>query len=190
MIEVGKFGSGAATVSDSKSNTWTALTTREVGSAAVVRLYYCVSPNVGAAHTFTISGTSIFPEIAARAFSGVNVGSAFGAESAGGGGDGLTTLQPGSLTPSEDNALVVTGVASYNESPASINGGYTAAIVPKGGNCLAGGLAYLIQTSAGATNPTWTLTGSGNATATAAWFKAAAVAGGNRRRRVLLCGGR
>ncbi len=174
-------GGGAAPLTDSKSNTWTPLTDRIVGTAAGCRLYYCASPTVGSGHTFSASGTGVYPSVAALAFSGANVASVFGAESAGGGGDGQTSVQPGSLTPSEDNALWVTGVISYNGNVQSIDGGFTAQelVANVGGQHVSLGLAFLIQTSAAAANPTWSIDpGTPSAvTAAGAWFKAAAGGG-------------
>src|SRR5690606_15188941 len=53
--------SGAAipSVSDSKSNTYTQLTTRTGGSSRVT-IFYCASPTVGINHTITASGSGLF----------------------------------------------------------------------------------------------------------------------------------
>lgn len=184
---VSGFGT-APTLSDSKSNSWTALTERGLGSAAE-KLFYVVSGTVGSGHTFTANNN--FPSVAVIAFSGSHA-SPFDAETGAGGSS--STLQPGSITPAEDNELLVTGLSWNNANAASINGGFSIAtqVAIAGGQHLAVAIAYLIQTTAAAANPTWTVT-SGNDLATGmAAFKAAAAGGGSggARRRRLLFGGR
>ncbi len=69
-----------------------------------------------------------------------------------------TSYQPGSITPSENNEVIVTaitsggGVTSY-----SIDSGFTISdqFDLSGGGHFPLGMAYLIQTSAAASNPTW-----------------------------------
>ena len=91
------------TVSDSKGNTWTGLTSR-VGAGAAQRLYYCLAPTVGTGHTFTVSGTSTAATIHVYAFFGV---SSYHSES--GATGSASPLASGSLTPSANGALVFTG---------------------------------------------------------------------------------
>lgn len=178
VIEVGWYTAGTTpALSDSKGNTWTGLTARTQGTFRV-RMFYCVSPTVGSGHTFTAAGTDSYPEIGVLAVSGVNAADAFDQESAGGGASAATSVQPGSVTPDEANCLVVTGLVSEGSS-ITINGGYTAISVNNtGGANMGGGIAYLIQSSAAATNPTWSWTGSGTAAAAAAVFHAASGGGG------------
>ena len=167
---------GAVTVSDSKSNTWTALTQRNSTTDIRARLYYCASPTVGASHTFTASGSGIYPSLGAIAFSGA-AASPFDLES-GGAAESGTTSQPGSITPGENNCVLVSGVGNGGTGM-SINSGFTASSVDFSfGAHNGGGIAYKIQTTAGAENPTWSwTTSSANATAMAS-FKAEAAAGG------------
>jgi hypothetical protein len=74
-----------------------------------------------------------------------------------------TTLQPGSVTPSEANELLITALAfNGSGSPLSINLGFT---VIEDANFVSGqsygvGLAYLIQGPAAPVNLTWTRTNS------------------------------
>jgi hypothetical protein len=94
-------------VSDNKGNTWAALTTQAMGSV-LSRLYYTASPTVGSGHTFTLGGT-VYGTIAVQAWSGANT-VPFNVENgaATAGGVGGVSLQPGSVTPSQNNSLVVT----------------------------------------------------------------------------------
>jgi len=147
------------TVSDSKSNTWTRLTiyTEGTGGGAGARhtLYYCLAPTVGTGHTFTASGTTIFPSINVVAFSGAKVTAVFDVENGAAG----FVYQPGSVTPSQNNSLIVTGIHSWQSSiPNTINSGFTVSTTQNyiGGQRFGAGLAYLIQSTAAAVNPTWT----------------------------------
>lgn len=61
------------TVTDSNSNTWTALTQYGIsGQGAGMRLFYCDNPIVSSTQTFTFSAaTQGYPAIAVAAWSGV-----------------------------------------------------------------------------------------------------------------------
>lgn len=169
----------SGTYSDSKGNTWTPLTQRVVsGSGAASQLHYVASPTVGSGHTFSHSGTSVYPTVAVTAWSGA-AASPFDQETGNSATSG-STIAPGSLTPSQDNCVVITGFQVDAVSYSSINGGFTASdtVTYSAGNHEAGGMAYLIQTSAAAANPTWTFTGSSSyLSSPMASFKAAGAAG-------------
>src|ERR1039458_7307067 len=70
VASVSAFATGLGTLSDSKSNTWTALTTWGAVGPYFVRMSYCLNPTVGTGHTFSTTGTSGNPGIAMIAFSG------------------------------------------------------------------------------------------------------------------------
>ncbi|MEY5098927.1 MAG: hypothetical protein RJA36_1646 [Pseudomonadota bacterium] len=168
---------GAVTVSDSKSNTWTALTEAPVVSDGTVRLYYCYSPTVGAGHTFTASGTGIYTTIGAIAFSGA-ASSPFDQQSTNYASTSGTTIQPGSITPTEDGEVIVSATEFGSGATSStIDSSFTETFDQAAGSGVnyTTTAAYLIQTTAAAVNPT--ITGSG-ATAyrssVIASFKAAA----------------
>lgn len=156
--------------SDSNHNTWTGLTAVSSSSAQKIRFYYCLNPVVGSSHTFSFSETNTFPTIAVVAFSGAT---AFGQES------GTTATQPGSITPAEDNeALVTFGSHSDSGTAPTVNSPFSSnltASIAGAGPCWALGMAYEIQTTATARNPTWTLASS--PTTAMATFKAAAAGG-------------
>lgn len=156
------------TISDSKSNTWTALTARGGVSANATRLYYCLGGTVGTGHTFTVAGTGIYPAIAVQAFS---VMTAFDQESGASNG-AASTLQPGSLTPAVNNSILVTAVASNQATSPTIDSGFTStdAIPFTSAQNYSVGLAYKIQTTAAAENPTWNITSSGTITTGMAVF--------------------
>lgn len=138
---------GTPTVSDSKGNSWTALTLQ--ANQGAVRLYYCVSPIVGSGHTFTATGTDIYATIDVLAFSGASA-SPYDQES------GSAFDSPGSITPPQDGCLLVTA-SSNNGGTTSVDSGFTGFthdFTP--GSHMGGGIAYLIQSAAAAVNPTWT----------------------------------
>lgn len=165
-----------AGLSDSNSNTWTALTSQNTSSTSGA-LFYCLNPTVGAGHTFTFTHSSFFPGIAVLAFSGVNTAGTDG--QSGATGDGLhASLQPGSITPSAANDLFVTGLGYGASRTMAIDSSFTITdqidFLASGGN---EGIAaaYKIKSSdSTAENPTWSWTTNlGNVVAVMVAFKAA-----------------
>lgn len=146
------------TVSDSKGNTWSALNTYGPTNTES-KLYYCLNPTVGSAHTFTITsnGGSTYPSIAVSAWSGAHASSSFDQQN-GNNVAASSTLQVGSVTPTENDELIITGCAFYAGGTLSIDNGMTITNQTNysAGNCMGVGLAYKIQTTAAAINPTWT----------------------------------
>lgn len=145
-------------VSDSKGNTWTPLTAQQNGVATGTRFYYCLNPIVGSGHTFTVSATGTFPAVIVQAWNGAH---AFDAENGANQAAG-TTLQPGSVTPAEDNELFVTGCGPGGGGVVTnaVDSGFTeTADLDENANAAGGAMAYKVQTSAGAENPTWTASG-------------------------------
>jgi hypothetical protein len=168
-------------VSDSKGNTWTSLTSQTGGVSGTNntgRLWYCVNPTVGSGHTF--SAAVAYGAIAALALAG-NAAVPFDQENGSGSTSSVTSRQPGSITPSEDDCIVVagTGIGGSNSNHA-IDGGFTIAGDLNGisGTQYGGFIAYLIQTSATAANPTSSWTTSNVSASVIASFKAAAGGGG------------
>lgn len=174
-------GGPHAGVSDSKSNTWVELTTQE-GSNTQSTIYYCKSPTVGSGHTFTASGTASYIAVQVLAFSGADLTDPFDQQN---GANTLiygttTSWQPGSITPSEDDELVISAICvDAADGGMSVGSSFTlqesdpyAFAVNMGGYT-----AYKIQTAAGAENPTWSWSNATNAASVIASFKAAAGAG-------------
>lgn len=151
---------------DSNGNTWQHLTTYATGPR--IRIHYCFDPVVGAAHTFSVNTSGRSPSIAMAAFSGA---ASFDQESG-----TPASQQPGSITPAEDNELLITaasdgsvGTGRTVDAPFSSN--LTASIAGGGPNYSIA-MAYEIQTTATARNPTWNT--ATNPVAAMAAFKAAA----------------
>ena len=169
----------APTLTDNKSNTWTGLTVREQATAARIRIFYCFNPTVGSGHTFTAtnSPTASFPTLIVHAWSGAAT-SPFDQEN-GNTSPGIGPTSSGSVTPTENNELIITAVSQGGASvtnQTSIDGGFTMSgnVSRLAGNHQAGAAAYLIQTTAAAANPAWTHGGSGATAVAIATFKAAA----------------
>jgi hypothetical protein len=163
------------TVTDSKSNTWTALTEYTSNTEARVKMYYCVSPgSVGSGHTFTFSGSSIYGTLAVLALSGAG---AIDAGEVGASNASSATLQPGTITPSQSGCICITAVA-FNTGSATLTIDSPFSKIASGYADYSGsvneglGLAYDIQTTATARNPTWTAAGAVDIAATMAVFRA------------------
>lgn len=163
-----------ALVTDNKGNLWTALTARDSGGAGPeTQLVYCISPTVGAGHTFTVSTVSPFlvGHIAVQAWNGGT--GTFDVQNGGNPAFG-TTAQPGSVTPSVNNSLIITSISADNDSalPLTINSGFTVSDSMKGSGLYLFGMAYFVQGTAAAINPTWSWAGTGSDIAAAiATFK-------------------
>lgn len=146
----------AATVSDSKSNTWTALTAHNTGGI-YSRIYYCLNPVVGSGHTFTIAGTNAGPEAHIMAF---NVGTAFENEAGASVANSTAYFySPTTFTPTANNCLCI---ANWGASKSSF---YPVSTTSKllisnqsifvTGNHQAGASAYTVQGTAEAMTPYW-----------------------------------
>lgn len=147
-------GRSAYSFSDSKGNTWTALT--EYGAInPQTKQWYCLNPSsVGASHSFTITGTGGgAPSLAVHAFSGVG---AFDSE--GGNNANATSVATASLTPGADGAAFV-AVLSYPSTSGSEAGAGTYsgfANLNVTGNAMGIATSYYIQTTAAAASETFT----------------------------------
>lgn len=169
----------APTLSDSKSNFWNALTAAYTLSTLVrVRIFWA-NGSFGTSHSFTLThGADFYGALSAAAFSGADASPADTVEN-GASSFGVTSLQPGSITPSNNDSLVVTGIGWQGTTSAmSAPSGYSLigsnGYNPDFGN----GGAYIIQSgSPSAENPTWTFSSS-DAVACIGAFKASGGGGG------------
>ena len=196
VVLVSEFSGTGAGLTDSKSNSWTALTQKSGGGGgnSKARIYYCAAPTVGTSHTFTWSGGNL-ESIEVIAVRGAHA-SPFDVEA------GTTNgTQPGSITPSVNGCLVVCGLsADTTATLPTINSSF-ATIGTRGylvTSHLQSGGAYLIQGTAAAVNPTWSDTGAcviaafkpaGGATTYTAAGSGGAVAAGAAARQVTLTRG-
>lgn len=180
VIAVGWYnGSGAPIISDSKGNTWTALTAQLNANTGDTRLYYSANPTVGTGHTFS-NGRANYSSVAVSAWSGAHA-TPFDVEN-GAIAAAATSKATGSVTPSEDNELVIAGISlrgswgAGSDDIVSIDNGFTISnqIPGVGNNRLSVGMAYLVQTAAAAVNPSWSWSHSDSVSVTIATFKAVA----------------
>ncbi len=168
---------------DNKSNSpYTSAATYDVGSLRT-QIFYFVNPTVGSGHTWTLTNNRA-KDISVAAWSGSATSSPLDQTSAGGNNGGSsTTYTTGSITPAQDNELVIIGLQTEGTDtpPFSVGSGFTSATAVTGvaGTAFGSALWYLIQTTAAASNPTVTIaTGSNNAQGIQASFKASGGGGG------------
>jgi hypothetical protein len=169
--------SSALTVSDSKSNTWQ-LAHSEISGSTGAEIYYAENPTVGSGHTFTLGGSGLFIFGVFAAFSGALTTSPLD-QAQGDFGTGYSDpAQPGTLTPTEDDELVLVTWRTFGQEPSSVTGyTFTDSDPGSGGVNYGSGLYYQIQTTATGTNPA--INGvSGGLEIAQASFKAAAAAAG------------
>lgn len=171
VIGLGRFSGGTGiTISDSQGNTWTPLTQSTLAGPAA-RLFYVENPTTNAAHTFTVSGTDHYGCICVAVFQNTLTSGAFDVESAGGGANSGTTFQPGTLTPSQNNSILVTAVGVDSNVTFSIDSSFTILDQFGASGNYGAAMAYKVQGTAGADNPTWTTSVSTGLAAVMAAFK-------------------
>lgn len=160
-------------ISDNKSNSWNQLT--NVSNSNINgRMFYTLPTSTGSGHTVTASLSNTYPSIGVIALSGTLLTSPFDKQSVGFG------VNPGSVTPSENNEILISGVVTLGGS-LSIGSSFTLPVTVSylESNHMGLGLAYKIQATAGAENPTWS--GGSQPQSVIATFKAAAAATGGRK---------
>lgn len=157
---------GLGTLSDSKTNTWTAFAASNTVSDIAGTLYYLEGGSLGSGHTFTVSGVTNYPSLYVFAFSGV----------VNGGSDGRTdyhsTISPVTAFPVyagfyADELYLWGFVSNLDYSSLSIGGsGVSLTIVEQlaynAGNSFGGALAWGVHYSGpGNEAPTYAFTTSG-----------------------------
>lgn len=166
LVATWHFASGVA-VSDSKGNIWTPVVNQTQGLEVRVSMFRCRPTVVGSGHTLTFTPVEpVFPTVHFLAFSCAGV--AKPTDQTSGAGANAGSLAAGSITPSDDDALVIAAAANANVGGGfSIDGGFTIAEQTScaGGQHYGLGTAYLIQTAPAAANPSWTFSGAANASA-------------------------
>lgn len=170
---------GTPTVTDNQGNTYTLGTNSNSGTFHG-RFAHCVSPTTSATHTVTVA-SSQDPSIIVAWFDATG---AFDTQSTPNTGSSVTTLSPGSVTPSADGALVLASLMHYRDAGAitslSIGSSYTIIVNVDSVSATRVGvaLAYLIQGTAGAINPSWSWTGAVDDSSAAALAFAGSGGGG------------
>jgi hypothetical protein len=189
---------GDTTFSDSKGNSWHAgaITERkDVATASLLgRMYYCNSCTVGSGHNFTVTDTSGGAKgaLACAAFAGGH-SSPLDQQNGNVDIDAGAANTTGGITPSENNTVTVTGLGyTPNAATITINTGEAGWTIAAGTDASANhdgvSIAYKIQTTATATDPTWGYSTAEYAVTSIASFKQAGGGGvvGTTRRGMLL----
>lgn len=141
---------------DDGSNLWTPGTRIGVGDSEL-QFWWKRSPITGASHTFSVSATGTYPAIAVVALSG-SAASPFDAENGVKAPGSSNTIATGSVSPTEDNEILLAGYSGYSSAITGIDSGFTILdTLTYNGHHLVTGLAYKIQTTKSAENPTWSL---------------------------------
>lgn len=155
-------------VNDNKSNSYSALTA--YGSGLGTQIYYTIPTTVGAGTTFT-NGASTFSVLDIQVWKNTAASSVFQAGTDKGATGAGNSIQPGSATPSGPS-LVISCATSYGTGTATIDSGFTITdqTPDNGGVNIFGAMAYLIQNSGSALNPTWSQTSGGAIAANQAAF--------------------
>jgi hypothetical protein len=139
---------------DSKSNSWTLAVNFPGSFGGAQAIYYSINPTVGSGHTFTSQGTT--PSGCFMAFSGANTTAPLDQVSAG--ANGAITVQPGSLTPSQDGCLLVLTVGVDETTGVSVDSGFSNVDFEAVGSGVqwSSYSGYFVQPTAAAINPTVT----------------------------------
>lgn len=150
---------GASTLTDSiGSNTYSPLTA--YSAADRVRFFYCYNPSVSASMNWsTVNASTAYPALAILGFTGA-ASSPFDVENgAVDSGTNANSWQPGSITPSAIDQLVVTALTNgFGFGTVTAPTGYTMPedIGISSGNHFGLSIAYKIKSgSMSAENPTW-----------------------------------
>lgn len=162
----------ATTPTDSAGNTWTKLTDYTQGPLEI-QLWYTTPTLFRTSHTFTLAGSgTVIGSVLAAAFYGVRRTTPFGQQTGANAGP-VSSLQPGTLTPSQNNCLIWSHLGiNATGTPMSIDSSFT--FLAEGdfgaGTNYGAAFAFKIQNMAAAENPTWTRTNSESMVVTQATF--------------------
>lgn len=180
-------------ITDSKGNAWTSLTARAVTGQGRIQIHYALNATVGSGHTATATSASGVPAIEFAAFDAVLTSGAVDQEN-GATSTSANQLSTGSITPTTDGQLIITGFYSGATSiPASIatNGIFAQVnqLIQTAGVNYGCMMAYGVQGTAAAVAATWQQGASvSNAAVAIASFKTAAAAAGGVNRSLLPAG--
>lgn len=148
------------TISDSKGNTWTALTSTDIGSGnGRTQLYYCLNPVVGLLHTFSSLQAASAASIAVIALSGTAGASAFDQQNAAVQNGAVSTKAVTWNTTAADEAIIAILNILVTDTP-TLTAGWTredtVAIV--GGQHFGITLGFINQATATSGTLTWNWT--------------------------------
>lgn len=169
------YGNTHPTPTENKGNTYASTSQYDTSTPTSVQLYYSnqASPTVGSGHYFDFAYSGAYIGGVFASFSGANAGGSV-LDGSQGGTTVSSSLTLPSITPTENNCLVVTAIMFEDNSGGAINvpSGYTLInSVAYSGNNEGIALAYQVQTTATATAPQWNITNSAAIAGIVAVFK-------------------
>lgn len=153
MVMVTSIGS-SPTPTSVPVNTWVKVVEQLVSfGGEVCTEWQCLSPTTSSVMTVTITGGNQ-PSIGVMAFSG-GVGTV---DKTSGGFAASSPVSTGSITPTSNSQLLITGVAAKYGVPTSVDSGFNTPLTVTGSSGLNVGLgmSYLVQNPAAPINATWT----------------------------------
>jgi hypothetical protein len=164
VLAVCSFTSGGVMVpTDSAGNYWAAMAIRTIGNVRE-QIFFAFNALTSGSHTFTVDGASSFPSIAVGAFH-VAAGVAAIDQESGSSGATLTSIQPGSITPSANDSLIVSALGFEVTTTVSVDSSLsiTDQVNYSAANHFGVALAYFNQPTIAWINPTWSWSGSSSA---------------------------
>jgi hypothetical protein len=162
MLIVSVTVTGSATtvlaLSDSEANTWLFLGAEGLADfVSTIEFFYCLTPNVGASHTFTYTDTGKKPSIDASAWAGVTAYRSDGGATS----HGSTSIGFPNYTPVAIGELCFISLGRNAGGTATPLSGFTVmGEVAPTGTSVGLSLAYRIAPSTSTITPDWTWTGS------------------------------
>lgn len=166
-------GGGSVNFTDNKSNTFTQISQQSDANVPLTQaMSWCAAPTVGSGHTF--SNALFYECVQAIAFSGMHA-TPYDQSNGSVSGAAVTSFAAGSITPTVDGCLIVAHIAF------GVNVDVSTVVVPSGftleldntalTGVVEGAIAWMVQTTAAAINPSWSWTTADRAAATVASFK-------------------
>ncbi len=158
VVAVADYGAvSPGTVTDSKGNTWSILTSyTELSDSDRICLFYSKPTSVGSGHTASYAAGGVgYPSVGFAAFK--NVGAAPFDKQVGATGSSPAPAG-GWITPASDNSLIIAAQINLAATDA-VGSGFSMVAAPiplLAAQHYGLGMAYLIQTAASAVNPVWT----------------------------------
>lgn len=180
VLAIAYYSTGNPAISSSPANTWNART-EYASTNSRIKIHYAYNASVSSTMTFTASGSDQYSSIAVLGFAGALATDPYDVENGATDAGFVTTLQPGSITPGQNDEVVVTALCfEITANTASIDSGFSTAYQKDviTGTAEGVAIAYKIQTAAAAVNPAWSLTVASPMNVTQASFKSAGGGGG------------
>lgn len=161
--------------SDSQTNTWSTAVSPTPGNLEDNTILYSRSPTTSSIHTFTYpsDGLGNNPTCVVAAFKGALLaGAILDQTNEFDTALGVTTAQPGSITPTVNGELIISGI-THAVASATPNVLDIIANIASGTFNLGTGVGWTQQAAKAAINPTWTMNVASGVTVTIASFKGA-----------------